>query len=306
MIEPPNTGPKGQPMKIGEQPWPRITLVTAVYNGERFLEDTIRSVLSQGYPKLEYVIVNDGSTDATVEIIKKYEQHLAGWINQSNRGLYAALNAGFERSTGEVLGWLNSSDMLHTHGLLVVGSVFSAFPDVEWVTGRPTIFSLEGWPIIVHRLPRWSRHRYLAGVNRHIQQESTFWRRSLWEKAGGRLSTKFRAEGDFELWIRFFRHAKLYSVDALVGGWRYHSDGLSHSNIDGYNRTCDEIIEQELQSSPNAGAVKLFRKINRTAMDIPILRGIWRRTAIKALHQMPGPDWAPIIEYRDAEWRMRS
>src|SRR5215469_15818728 len=111
MIEPPKAGPKAQLLKLGEQPWPRITLVTAVYNGERFLEDTIRSVLSQGYPKLEYVIVNDGSTDATVEIIKKYEQHLAGWINQSNRGLYAALNAGFERSTGEVLGWLNSSDM---------------------------------------------------------------------------------------------------------------------------------------------------------------------------------------------------
>src|SRR5262249_33883627 len=154
-IEPPN--PKGQPLKVGEQAWPRITLVTAVYNGERFLGDTIRSVLSQGYPNLEYIIVNDGSTDATVEIIKKYEQHLAGWINQSNRGLYAALNAGFARSTGEVLGWLNSSDMLNTHGLFVVGSVLSAFPDVEWVTGRPTIFSLEGWPTLVQELPRWSR-----------------------------------------------------------------------------------------------------------------------------------------------------
>jgi hypothetical protein len=196
--------------------------------------------------------------------------------------------------------------MLNTHCLFVVGSVFSAFPDVEWVTGRPTIFSPEGWPTLVLGLPRWSRHRYLAGANRHIQQESTFWRRSLWEKAGGRLSTKFRAEGDFELWVRFFRHAKLYSVDALVGGWRYHPDGLSHSNIDRYNRTCDEIIEQELQSSPNAVAVKLFRKINRAVISIPILRGIWLRTAIKALHQMPGPDWAPIIEYRDAQWRMRS
>jgi hypothetical protein len=304
MIEPPNKGPKEQPLKVGERAWPRITLVTAVYNGERFLGDTIRSVVNQGYPNLEYIIVNDGSTDATVEIIKKYEQHLAGWINQSNRGLYAALNTGFERSTGEVLGWLNSSDMLHTHGLLVVGSVFSAFPDVEWVTGRPTNFSSEGWPIYVFPSTRWSRHRFLAGANRYIQQESTFWRRSLWEKAGGRLSTKFRVEGDFELWVRFFRHARLYSVNALIGGWRDHSDSLSHSNIDRYNRTCDEIIEQELQSSPNAVALKLFRKIDRTVKCIPKLRGIWQLTVIKALYQMPGPDWPPFIEYQGT-WRMR-
>ena len=82
--------------------WPRITMVTAVYNGEEYLEATIRSIVEQGYPNLEYIIVNDGSTDGTVEIIKKYEQHLAGWLSQPNRGLYAALNAGFAKSTGEV------------------------------------------------------------------------------------------------------------------------------------------------------------------------------------------------------------
>src|ERR1017187_4485283 len=87
--------------------WPRITLVTAVYNGERYLEDTVLSILHQQYPNLEYIIVNDGSTDGTVDIIKKYEQHLACWLNQPNKGLYAALNAGFARSSGEIMGWLN-------------------------------------------------------------------------------------------------------------------------------------------------------------------------------------------------------
>ncbi len=75
--------------------WPKITLVTAVYNGEEYLEATMRSIVNQGYPNLEYIVVNDGSTDGTVEIIRKYEGQVSCWFSQTNQGLYAALNAGF-------------------------------------------------------------------------------------------------------------------------------------------------------------------------------------------------------------------
>src|SRR5713226_4274322 len=104
--------------------WPKITLVTAVYNGEEYLEATIRSVVNQGYPNLEYVVVDDGSTDGTLEIIRKYEREVSSWFSQTNQGLYAALNAGFARSTGEIMGWLNSSDLLQGNGLFTVGSIF--------------------------------------------------------------------------------------------------------------------------------------------------------------------------------------
>src|ERR1700737_2025419 len=179
--------------------WPRITLVTAVYNGETYLEATIRSILNQGYPNLEYIIVDGGSTDGTVEIIRRYEKHLACWFTEPKQGVYAALNAGFARGTGEIMGWLNASDLLHTNGLLAVGSAFQSFPDVEWITGRPTKFNSDGLTIEVLPLPHWSRMRFLAGANQFIQQESTYWRRSLWERAGGGLSTEYRPAGDFEL-----------------------------------------------------------------------------------------------------------
>src|SRR6266849_817021 len=78
--------------------WPKITVATAVYNGEEYLEETIRSIVNQGYPNLEYIVVDDGSTDGTVEIIRKYEGAVSGWFSQANQGLYAALNAGFARS----------------------------------------------------------------------------------------------------------------------------------------------------------------------------------------------------------------
>jgi glycosyltransferase involved in cell wall biosynthesis len=285
--------------------WPRITLVTAVYNGADYLEDTIRSIVSQEYPNLEYIIVDDGSTDKTVEIIRRYEQHLACWFSQPNKGLYAALNAGFARSTGEIMGWLNSSDKLHTNGLFVVGSVFAAFKDVEWITGRPTGFNSQGMTVQVPPLPRWARSRFLAGANRVIQQESTYWRRSLWDRAGGALSEAYRAEGDFELWVRFFRHARLYSVDALIGGYRDHPNSLGWGNIERYLQNCEAIIEAELRSTEGTRFPKAFRWISRTVKPIPKVGGLWQRLAVRGLYGLPGPDWPPVIEYKREMWGFR-
>jgi glycosyltransferase involved in cell wall biosynthesis len=288
---------------------PRITLVTAVYNGERYLEETILSVIQQGYPNLEYIIVDDGSTDGTVEIIRKYEQQVTCWFSQENRGLYAALNAGFARSTGEIMGWLNANDKLHTSGLLVVGSVFSAFSEVEWITGRPTVFNDEGMTVEVQDIPHWSRTRFLAGANRHIQQESTFWRRGLWERAGAALSTEYRAEGDFELWTRFFRHAKLYPVDGLIGGWRFHPNSLSHGDVARYDRQCDEIVEKELKLTEGSKSLRVFRRLDRAIRRVPKVRGIWQRLMVNNLHRylyrVPGASWPPVIEFKEDKWSFR-
>ena len=108
--------------------WPRITLVTAVFNGEEYLEETFQSVIQQRYPNLEYIIVNDGSTDGSAQIIRQYAEHFTCVIEQENQGLYPALNAGFAKATGSIMGWLNSNDLLHSNGLQLVGSVFTALP----------------------------------------------------------------------------------------------------------------------------------------------------------------------------------
>ena len=289
--------------------WPRISLVTAVYNGERYLEDTIRSVLDQEYPNLEYVVVDGGSTDGSVGIIRKYESRIAGWISEADTGVYDAINKGFRRTSGEIMGWLNASDKLHANGLTVVGDVFSKLPEVEWITGRATLFDEAGTTVEVKEVPRWSRGRFLAGANRHIQQESTYWRRRLWERAGGALSTEFRAEGDFELWTRFFRNAQIFPVDALIGGWRFHADSLSHGDVARYERICDEIVEKELRFAGGFRGIRMFRRLDRAIRRVPKLRGLWQRAVVKPrmdyLYRRPSAEWAPVIEFRDGVWGFR-
>lgn len=286
--------------------WPRITLVTPVFNSARYLEQTIQSVISQQYPNLEYFIEDGGSTDGTLDIIRKYEAHLSGWASEPDKGMYDALNHGFARSSGEIMGWISATDMLHTRSLYVVGSVFRALPRVEWITGRPTGFSEDGMPVGVSRsLKRWSRFRFLAGCNRYIQQESTFWRRSLWESAGGYLDASRKDGSDFELWVRFFRHARLHSVDALIGGFRVHSDSLSLNSPEKYSRIHDEIIAGEWKSTPWGPAFEVFQGFSRAMLKMPILDAIWRNTVMSALTRMPGPDWAPLIRYRNHTWTLR-
>src|SRR6516162_4083534 len=284
--------------------WPKITVVTPVFNSARYLEAAIRSVLSQAYPNLEYIIVDGGSTDGSVEIIRKYESQLCWWGSEPDRGMYDALNKGFERSSGELMGWISATDMLHAGSLFVVGSVFQAFPEVEWITGRPTGFTDDGMAAQVLKLRRWSRMTFLAGANRYIQQESTYWRRTLWERAGSRVDDSRRNGNDFELWVRFFRYAKLYSVDALIGGFRSHPDSLGLQNLAECHRVHEEILEKEVASMPEGGLVQAFRKFSARLDGVPALEKAWRKLLMGTLPRLPGVEQAPVIRHRRNRWIM--
>jgi len=286
--------------------WPKISLVTPVFNSARYLEAAIRSALSQQYPNLEYIIVDGGSTDGSIDIIRKYESQLRLWMSESDRGMYDAINKGFARSTGELMGWISATDLLHPGSLSVVGGVFRRFPKVEWITGRPTGFNDDGMAVEFLKLRQWSRMPFLAGANRYIQQESTFWRRSLWEQAGSRVDDTRRSASDFELWVRFFRYAKLYPVDALIGGFRSHPDSLGLQNLEECHRIQDAIIENELATMNGVGALKLFRALSSRALRTPGLAKPWTKLVIGTLMKLPGGGRAPVIRYRRNQWVMQA
>ena len=164
--------------------YPKISIVTPSYNQAKYLEQTILSILDQNYPNLEYIIIDGGSTDGSVDIIKKYEYRLAYWVSETDKGLYHALQKGFERTTGEIMGWLNSDDMLHRNALFTIAEILS-LENVKWIQGIPTFYDEYGRCIMAEPLKFWSKFQFWQGDFQWIQQESTYWHRDLWEKAGG-------------------------------------------------------------------------------------------------------------------------
>jgi glycosyltransferase involved in cell wall biosynthesis len=168
--------------------YPKISVVVVNYNLAGYLEDALRSIVDQNYPNLELIVVDGGSSDGSQAVIERFADKIHWWVSEPDKGQYDAVQKGFSHSTGEIMYWLNSDDMLQRRALFVVAEVFQTFPEVEWLTGIASEYHPDGHIVQRITLPwsRWSRLRYLTYDFQFIQQESTFWRRSLWEKAGER------------------------------------------------------------------------------------------------------------------------
>ena len=219
----------------------KISIVTPSYNSAETIERTIQSVLNQNYPNLEYIIVDGGSTDGTPEIIQKYANELHYWISEPDNGMYDALEKGFAQASGEILAWINSDDMHNPWTLSLINDVFQDLPKVEWIT---TLFPLMRNPrgdiVETIIIPGYHKDAFYRGeyssvssfVLEQIQQESTFWRRSLWEKVGNRMDKTLKLAGDFELWSRFFQYAELIGVRTSIGGIVNHANQMTKLNIE--------------------------------------------------------------------------
>jgi glycosyltransferase involved in cell wall biosynthesis len=229
--------------------YPKITIVTPSYNQGNYLEETICSVLDQGYPNLEYIIIDGGSTDQSVDIIKKYADRLSYWVSEKDKGMYEAIQKGFARSTGDVMAWINSDDKYYPGALSMVGEVFATLPQVNWLQGNPSNIDESARIVSSFSSRRWSRYNFYMKDYKYIQQESTFWRRSLWEKAGSSLNVNLKYAGDFELWLRFFDFEPLYCLRTVVGQFRLRtSNQFSLERLDDYNRECEAEIDAKLKT----------------------------------------------------------
>jgi glycosyltransferase involved in cell wall biosynthesis len=251
---------------------PKISIVTPNYNGVLFLEETIKSVINQGYDNLEYIIIDGGSNDGSVDIIKKYEKHLAYWVSEPDGGLYHAIQKGFEKCTGEIMAWINSDDIYHKGALEIVAEIFSRFDNIKWLQGLPNSIDEKGRSVYLENNTPWCKAKFLSqwsvsnlnyGEYKWIQQESTFWHRDLWNKAGGFLNTKLKYAGDFELWLRFFRYEELFTINALIGSFRLRkSNQLSLDHKTEYIDEVIELLNKEFNSLPKG----YIEKINSVLM----------------------------------------
>lgn len=233
--------------------YPKISVVTVNFNNGEFLEDTIKSVVDQGYPNLEYILIDGGSTDNSLEIITRYEAHFSYWVSERDEGQYAAIQKGFEKSTGEIMAWLNSDDKFLPRSLFTVAEIFNKYPEVNWLMGLAREYTEDGALVGQITLPwcRWSKYRYLTNDFQFIQQESSFWKRELWEKAGGTLDIEFDLAGDMELWARFFRFDKLYTTTMELSGFRHRKVGQrSKVGKTTYLEEARQIVKREQKRLP--------------------------------------------------------
>jgi hypothetical protein len=242
---------------------PRITIVTPSFNQAAYLETTLRSVLDQQYANLEYMVFDGGSRDGSVDLIRRHADRLAYWVSQPDGGQMDAVGQGFARSTGEIMAWLNSDDVLCPWTLRTVSRIFCDLPEVQWLSTRSQLLlDSAGEAIGLLTLPGAARTWFYQGRHLgnqrgfigYIQQEATFWRRSLWEAAGARVDASLSMAGDFELWARFFRHADLAMTDVPLAGFRVHG-AQKTAQIDVYYREAEAVLAPYRRLAPQSAAL---------------------------------------------------
>ena len=241
--------------------YPKISIVTPVYNQVQYLEYTILSIINQGYPNLEYIVIDGGSTDGTIDVIKKYESHLVYWVSEPDKGMYHAIQKGFEHSTGEIMCWLNSDDVFFDKCLFAIADIFMHHPEIEWFSGKSASIDANGMIIGVDDLDSIWFCKYDFYLNRGfwVPQSSTIWRRSIWNKIGASLDTNLRLAGDFDLWLRFINIAPQYVANTLIGTYRLREGQLSQM-MDKYMLEVQQSIANNPLPTDEQYLLKIYKR----------------------------------------------
>jgi len=204
---------------------PSVAIVTPSFNQDEFLARTIESVLDQRYPRLEYVVQDGGSDDNSVEVIRYYENRLTHWVSAADDGQADAIAKGFEKTSGELMAWLNSDDLLLPGALNYAASYLAEHPDVDVVYGHRVLIDTED-----NEIGRWVLPPHCSRTLKwfdYVPQETMIWRRSLWEKVGG-IDPSFRFALDWDLLLRFVdAGATFVRLPRFLGAFRVHEEQKS-------------------------------------------------------------------------------
>ena len=204
---------------------PLVSIVTPSYNQASYLEATLRSVLEQDYPNIEYIVVDGGSTDGSVDILRRYSDRLAWWVSEEDKGQTDAINKGFAHANGEILAWLNSDDTYKPRAVAEAVKFLCGRPEVGLVYGDANYIDENGH-VIGHFPAAQTDSRLLRRGYVHIPQQSAFFRAALWREVGP-LDPSFYFAMDYDLWVRLARIAPVQYVPHLWADFRLHASGKS-------------------------------------------------------------------------------
>ncbi len=238
--------------------WPKISIVTPSFNQGQFIEETIRSVLLQNYPNLEYIIIDGGSTDHSVEIIKKYEPWLTYWVSEKDRGQSHAINKGFKRSTGDIMNWLCSDDLLAIDCFVTVVERMNLNTPF-WMIGGAHIINSKSFKIktIPPRSHQLSLDTFVRWCADFFPQTSTFWNRDLWNRTGS-VNENYHYIMDVDLWFRFYQITQPDLLNSFISLFRNHPESKTHSK-----QTIDAVLnEQAIWELTNIYSLHQTRELN--------------------------------------------
>jgi hypothetical protein len=277
----------------------KISVVTACFNAESYIEATIRSVLDQDYPALEYIIIDGGSTDSTVSIVNRYRDKISYFISEADDGQYSAIKKGLELSSGDVMCWLNADDVFMPWTLSVVGELFAEHVDVEWITGLPAFINCKGQMTAIYSSLSCYPQNFIANgwfdrnLGGFLQQENMFWRRSLWNRSDG-LNLELSLAADFALWTSFAKHAPLVPVSVPLAGFR-QLPGQQRSSV------LSEVYDEDVASviGETKSPPRLWRWIaGKGLVARSIIRLLIRRKSPAILYDNTSGSWRKIENRR--------
>jgi glycosyltransferase involved in cell wall biosynthesis len=204
-------------------PMPLVSIITPSFNQARYLEATIQSVLAQDYPRIEYIIVDGGSTDGSVDIIRKYGSKLGWWVSEKDKGQTDAINKGFARAKGEILAWLNSDDTYESGAIGAAVKYILEHPQTGMVYADANFVNEDG-RVIGKFNSAQTDYRLLRQGYVHIPQQTMFFRASLWKEVGP-LDPSFYFAMDYDLWTRIAQRAPLVYLPQTWANFRLHTSG---------------------------------------------------------------------------------
>jgi glycosyltransferase involved in cell wall biosynthesis len=226
-----------------EKKYLKISIITPTYNQAQFIQRTINSVYEQNYPNLEYIVIDGGSTDNTLKILKDCKEKI-DWISEPDKGQADAINKGIKRATGDILAFINSDDYYLPGVFNKVVDIFLNNPEVKWVTGSYVIVDKDGHPIqplAVHykNVIRVFSSLGILKFTNYIVQPSTFWRRNVHDEIGC-FDITLRYAFDYDFWMRLMRYYPAYCIGIPLSAFRIHSESKGGK---GYQTQFDEELE---------------------------------------------------------------
>ena len=257
-----NPGTASEP-ELADRParWPKISVVTATYNQGPYIEETICSVLGQNYPDLEYIIIDGGSTDQTIDVIRKYEERLSFWVSEADDGAADALGKGFEKSTGEIVAYLNSDDVYLPGTLFKVATEFER-TGADLVYGNLYWIDTRGHVLGERRQASCFGLGYLYG-GADIMQPTAFWKKDAHDEAGG-IDSSFTFHFDLDLFYRLvLQGARFQHVREHLVYFRIHPESKSSMLPEVYKRELDQIRTRYLPHPINSLQGRLYRNLGR-------------------------------------------